>query len=900
MIEWARGGSCARSVRAVWAWSGSPERADGQFSQRAALKLIKRGMDSEACCSRAFLRERQILARLDHPNIAHLLDGGIAADGRPYFAMEYVEGLPLLDYCTDKNINLETRICLFLEICAAVRFAHEDNIVVRDMMPSYVLVTANGTVKLLDFGIAKLLQDDQELVATLTSAQRDRPMTPAYAAPEQIGGGEITEATDVYALGGVLYELLTGRRAYDFSGASDAHDVLKIILSTDPVAPGRLKLAAAPVPQKRLRGDLDTIALTALRQMPTRRYASVAAFAGDLENYRTGKPIAARRDRVFYRGYKFLRRHRIGVAAIALSTVVLAFAAGWVSIERSSHRYTGINPALAILDFTNLSQNNEAAWIAPTLAQMLATELSLGSKMHALPDELVRSARADLTPPGPGGYGPQSLSKLRKRLGADYVLSGGYLISGLSQEAQLRIDLAVQDARSGEAIASTHQTGTLLKLPALVDQAGADLRLQLGFSAISAAEKLEVDRAQPPNLEVARHMGIALAALRDSDPARARDELIDATTMAPGFAPAYALLADAWARLGYDANARAAAEQAAAHSEGLPEMQRLRIEWQLAVQQANWDQAVQINQKLLASNPNDVEQRLAMINALLRAGRVDAADAAIAELRKLPVAEDPRIELAEARSANARGDAKAQAAHAQRALRQASGRDAPGFTAEAKILLAQAQRVMGQGDASADSIHEAIAGFQQAANPLGEANARQTLALLYVAQNKSSQAAIEYQNALDIYQRIGAQHGIALIYMNLGNLHFDRGDRDAAMKALSHALKILDATGDIRNKAWTLTAMANMQLDDDASDKVIEAFDEAVALDERAGASGHHIFALISLSEALRMRGELDRAQSVCAQALAEAEKIANKSAVSDVWRNTSAHSLSATGISHG
>ncbi|TLY53455.1 MAG: serine/threonine protein kinase, partial [Gammaproteobacteria bacterium] len=156
-----------------------------------------------------------------------------------YFAMEYVEGLPLLTYCAEHQLKLEERLSLFLGICAALKFAHAQHVVHRDIKPSNILVTANGGIKLLDFGIAKLLQAaaDDDTGGTLTRTQREQPMTPAYAAPEQIGGGEVTQATDVYALGGVFYELLTGRRPHDFSGAADAGDVLKMILATDPVAP---------------------------------------------------------------------------------------------------------------------------------------------------------------------------------------------------------------------------------------------------------------------------------------------------------------------------------------------------------------------------------------------------------------------------------------------------------------------------------------------------------------------------------------------------------------------------------------------------------------------------------------------------------------------------------------
>lgn len=311
------------------------ERADGQFEQRAALKRIKRGMDSDLVHAR-FLRERQILARLQHPHIAHLLDGGIAADGRPYFAMEYVDGQPLLDYCAAAGKSLEERIRIFLDVCAAVQFAHGQLIVHRDIKPTNILVTSDGKPKLLDFGIAKLL-DDSAGDATATIDSLHRPLTPAYAAPEQLHGEAVTIATDIYALGAVLYELLTGRRVLALGDSPTREEVMRAQDTTNPVPPSKAGDATA-IPARKLRGDLDTIVLKALQREPQRRYATVAAFADDLQRWSTGQPILARRDHTGYRIAKFVGRHRFGVAAAAIGIVALLAAlafALWQAREKT-------------------------------------------------------------------------------------------------------------------------------------------------------------------------------------------------------------------------------------------------------------------------------------------------------------------------------------------------------------------------------------------------------------------------------------------------------------------------------------------------------------------------------------------------------------------------------------
>ena len=294
------------------------ERADGQFEQIVALKLLKRGMDSAAVLTR-FLRERQILARLEHPNIARLLDGGVAADGRPYLVLERVAGEPIQHWCRRRNSPVEERLRLMIAVCEAVDAAHRSLIVHRDLKPSNILVDTDGRVKLLDFGIAKLLTGGEESEADRTRLE-ERVLTPAYAAPEQILGQPVTTATDVYALGVVLYELLAGQlphRRDTGSALALAEEVERETL----VRPSRI--AAASGDARQLAGDLDTIVLKALAREPGRRYGGAAALADDLRRHLEGRPVLARPDRLGYRVGKFVGRHRVVVGAAALVLVAL-------------------------------------------------------------------------------------------------------------------------------------------------------------------------------------------------------------------------------------------------------------------------------------------------------------------------------------------------------------------------------------------------------------------------------------------------------------------------------------------------------------------------------------------------------------------------------------------------
>jgi eukaryotic-like serine/threonine-protein kinase len=320
------------------------ERADGLFDQRVAIKLLRRGMASDEVLAR-FSRERRILARLEHPHIARLLDGGATGDGRPYFVMELVEGEPITDYSRSRSLPVDERLRLLQDCCDAVAAAHRNLVVHRDLKPSNVLVTKDGEVKLLDFGIAKILGPDDTGEAAAETRTEFRLLTPAYAAPEQILGEPVTTATDVWALGALGYELLTGTLPQKREGRSAAG--LATVASEDvkerpSQRVAREDLVALPFAsptegdrrrlERRLRGDLDNILLAALRREPERRYTSVTAFAGDLLRHRDGQPIKARQDTFGYRLGKFVRRNRVGVAAavLVLASLVTGLAvAAW-------------------------------------------------------------------------------------------------------------------------------------------------------------------------------------------------------------------------------------------------------------------------------------------------------------------------------------------------------------------------------------------------------------------------------------------------------------------------------------------------------------------------------------------------------------------------------------------
>lgn len=313
--ELGRGG-----MGAVWL----AERADGEFTQRVALKLVKFGMDSPHV-ERQFRRERDLLARLQHPNIARLLDGGIDPSGRPWFAMEFIAGLELGAWLVERQPDLHTRLVLFAKLCRAVAHAHRQLIVHRDLKPSNVLVEANGEPRLLDFGIARL----EEPEGTERTATAQRFLTRDFAAPEQLRGEVAGTSADVYALGLILFELLTGQRYRKLHHAGDA-----TLRPSNAMGGTTANPTATPITRTQLRGDLDAITLRALAEEPARRYPDAQQLADDVARYLAGEPIHARPDSFAYRAGKFLRRNRAAVAVGAFGLAAF-LAAGGIAIQQA-------------------------------------------------------------------------------------------------------------------------------------------------------------------------------------------------------------------------------------------------------------------------------------------------------------------------------------------------------------------------------------------------------------------------------------------------------------------------------------------------------------------------------------------------------------------------------------
>ena len=504
------------------------ERCDGRFEGRAAVKLLNPALigPGPARGEERFVREGSMLARLTHPNISRLIDAGVAANGQPYLVLEYVDGQPIDRYCDQRQLGIDARLRLFLDVLAAVAHAHANLVVHRDLKPSNVLVSSDGRVKLLDFGIAKLLDDDAQPAAASLTREGVAALTPEFAAPEQVTGSPVTTATDVYSLGVLLYVLLGGQHPAGSSLRSPA-DLVKAIVDTDPPrlsdavmlpnaepadAPTRAaasdalttnaaRRASTPDRLRRLlRGDLDTIVATALKKNASERYSSVLALADDVRRYLANEPIAARPDTLAYRSAKFVRRHAAGVAAALTVTVAIG--------------------ALVIFYTSRLAAERDRARIeavkAATVSELMTELLTGADPYRDKPDPSVRDvldAGAERLPKELAGE-PEVLSEMLTAIGRVYerlgfndrarplldralVLGRGAGHPDHPRVAQTLNDLGVLLRRSGDAAGSVRLLEEALAMRRrLLGEPHKDVAVTLSELGRSLEDLGQADRAE--------------------------------------------------------------------------------------------------------------------------------------------------------------------------------------------------------------------------------------------------------------------------------------------------------------------------------------------------------------------------------------------------------------------
>ncbi len=515
------------------------KRADGQFEKEVAIKLLKRGTDTDEILRR-FHAERRILAQLDHPNIARLLDAGTTDDGLPYFVMEHVDGVPITSYVQEGQLSVAQRLELFLKVCEAVQFAHQHRVVHRDLKPGNIFARQDGEPKLLDFGIAKLLvPGDEGIEQTLTAERR---FTLVCASPEQARGETVTPASDVYALGALLYELLTDRPPHRFSTPHPSPaEVARVIGEQEPARPS-LSIYDNQV-RRQLRGDLDRIVLMALRKEPARRYSSVAALAEDIRRHMAGRPVRARPNTAAYLTTRFIARHKQPIGALSVAAAVALFFVLFYhpkapSSQPGADALAPPDKSIAVLPFENLSDDKANSFFADGMQDEILTDLAKVADLKVISRTSVMQYKDAAT---------RNVGDIGRQLGVSYILEG----SVQRAENRIRVSAQLIDAHTDTHLWAQHYDRDVADIFAIQNEIALSIAAQLR-ARILPNEKNAMEEKLTSDL-VAYDLYLRGKALMDEiatstdwegDNRRAIDLLDRAVTHDPNFGVAYGLLCE--------------------------------------------------------------------------------------------------------------------------------------------------------------------------------------------------------------------------------------------------------------------------------------------------------------------------------------------------------------------
>jgi serine/threonine protein kinase len=465
------------------------ERADGVFEKQVAIKILSRGADT-AEILRRFRAERQILARLDHPNIARLLDAGTTDDGLPYFIMDYIVGAPVTRFAIAQKLSTPQRLELFLKICAAVEFAHRNRVVHRDIKPSNILANAEGEPKLLDFGIAKLLAKDEDAAQLTTDTQQH--LTPICASPEQAKGDPITVASDIYSLGALLYEMLSDQKPHRFSTARPTREELALVVG-EQVPPPPSAVASDAQTARLLRGDLDAIVLCAMRKEPAMRYATVEDFAADIRRHLAREPVVARQPTLGYRAKCLIKRNGSRLLASAAVVVLLAGVLFAIWAQQNARYVAGVSaPAsdirksIAVLPFENLGDKNSPSYFADGIQDNILTDLGKVGSLKVISRSGVAPYRGK----------QRNMKQVGRDLNVANVLEGSVQISG----DRVRINAQLIDTQTDAQIWAEQYDRKLEDIFALQSELAQTIAAQLK-ATLSTGEKAEIWRQPTQDLE---------------------------------------------------------------------------------------------------------------------------------------------------------------------------------------------------------------------------------------------------------------------------------------------------------------------------------------------------------------------------------------------------------------
>ena len=856
---------------------------DIKLGRRVAMKFLPGEVASDRTAFERMQREARSASALDHPNICSIYELG-EHDGQPFIVMQLLEGKTLREWIersskVDSRSRVKDAMDLAIQITRGLEAAHQKNIIHRDIKPENIFVTVRGEVKILDFGLAKVMEDQKEpevqsdltadtavdgegvLTLTRTGAKMG---TAFYMSPEQIRGEKLDARSDLFSLGLVLFEMVTGRRAFRGNTGAAVHDA---VLHGSP-APVRQLNPAVP-------SSVESVIRRSLEKNRDRRYQSARELHADLErlNLRRAQPLSGIGARVAA-GFLLLLFVALGANVGGLRDRALRRPVSNDAAQQSRQR-----TAVAVLGFKNLSGRDDEAWISTALSEMLDAQLSAGQQLRVVSSEDVARMKIDLSLPVADSYSRDTLQKIRTHLGSDIVVLGSYLDTGKDSGGKIRVDVRLQDARQGENIAVISRDGNEASLPELVTQSGANLRQKLGIADVSTTEASQVAASAPANPEATRLYAEGLAKLRAYEALAARDLLEKAIAADPNYALSHAALAQAWSQLGYDKKAQEEAKKAFDLSANLTREQHLSVEGRYREFAHDFPSAIEIYRTLRNFFPDNLDYALRLASSQRKAGRPKDALDTIAQMRTLPkpISDDARIDVEEASVQNVAGNFTAFQQTAAAAAAKAKAQGSRMLQVQATDSEAFAWDRLGDLNKAVQKSLESRDLAANAGNPHLLGHALRTYGIVLYDKGDFAGAQSAYEQALSIFQKIGDGQ-IGWTAVSLGNVYYDQGKLEEAKRYYEQALRIDQEIGanpanigsDMGSIANVLDNLGDLMGATHMQEKSLQGF--------RDGGDQRGVTATLdNLAGVLVERGDLSQAMSYYEEGISIAEKIGYK-----------------------
>jgi eukaryotic-like serine/threonine-protein kinase len=846
---------------------------DLKLGRRVAIKFMPVELATDPRAFERFEREARAASSLDHRNICSIYQLG-EYEHQPFIVMQLLEGETLREWIERNSKPAGRRswpdlLEIAIQIANGLDAAHQKGIIHRDIKPANIFRTNAGEVKILDFGVAKFTENAENFAELQDSADASNPSanpsltrtgismgTPSYLSPEQIRGEILDARADLFSFGVVLHEMATGQKIF----AGNTAAVVRDAILNEPTTSSRQINPEIPV-------ELDQIIVKTLEKDRDRRYKS----ARDLSN-----ELQLLRDRIVSRPRSGKKWAWIfGAAAALLLVGLLALpkvrdAFFHSSSEAKSASAFRVRPAIAVLNFKNLSGRKDEDWISTGLAEMLAAELAEGEELRVVPGENVGRMHLDLALPPSDSYAAETLAKIRTHLGADLVLTGSYLVLGEGPNRKIRVELHIQNAREGGTDTVLSENGTESDLADMVTAGASGLREKLGLESASPTMGAKSRSPMPANTAAMRLYAEGVAKVRVYDALAARDLLEKAVSADPQHALSHSLLAESYSVLGYDQRAQAEAKKAFDLAPSLPRAEQLLVEGRYRELSHDLPSAVEAYRTLWKFFPDDLDAGLRLAAVQIKSGSAKDALATAAQLRQLPppANQDPRIDLANGKASEALGDFRRAQQVAAAAVAKANLQENHLLMAEAEQLEAWAWERLGDLDKSAAEFKQSRDLFLAGHNPRGEAAVLDGIANVLYDKGDLDGARQSYQEGLEIARRLGTQATVAIMTSNLGNIYYEQGKFSQAREHYEEALKIDRERGDQRALGSDLGSIANVMDREGELAAANREQDAALAAFRSSGDRRGEASTLNNLGDVLLEQGKLQLATSNYEEAL--------------------------------